>query len=291
VSFFIIKHNPANIPAMKKFFTLIAMTTLLTGCASTLNIDRTYSGKLQDSRARFLVIHYTVSNLQRSIELLTGDQVSVHYLVTDEAQPRIYGMVDENKRAWHAGKSEWKDYKSLGASSIGIEIVNPGYTDTAQGRVYAPFPQKQMDVLLPLIKDIVARNQIAPENILGHSDIAPQRKQDPGPMFPWKQLADAGLIIWPDAEQVKLKQAGFEGHLPDIAWFQKKLHVHGFAVPQTGELDAATQNVISVFQMKYRPANIDGKPDAETAAILEVLTTAPSTIGTPFLEQTAQAQK
>jgi len=276
---------------MKKFLTLIAMTTLLTGCANTLNIDRTYAGKMQDSRARFLVIHYTVSNLERSIALLTGDNVSVHYMVTDEAQPRIYGMVDESKRAWHAGKSEWKDYKSLGASSIGIEIVNPGYTDTSQGRVYAPFPQKQIDVLLPLIKDIVARNQIAPENILGHSDIAPQRKQDPGPMFPWKQLADAGLIIWPNAEQVKLKQAGYEGHLPDAAWFQKKLHLHGFTVPQTGELDAETQNVISAFQMKYRPANIDGKPDAETAAILEVLTTTPSTIVTPFLEQTAQTRK
>ncbi len=272
---------------MKKFLNLIAMTALLTGCASTLNIDRSYAGKMQDSRARFLVIHYTVSDLQRSIALLTGDNVSVHYLVTDEEQPRIYGMVDESKRAWHAGKSEWKDYKSLGASSIGIEIVNPGYTDTPEGRVYAPFPQKQIDVLLPLIRDIVLRNQIARENILGHSDIAPQRKQDPGPMFPWKQLADAGLIIWPDAAQVKLQQAGFEGRVPDVAWFQKKLHTHGYAVPQTGELDAATQNVISVFQMKYRPADIAGKPDAETAAMLEVLTTAP-TVSPAVLAQVPQ---
>uniref|UniRef100_UPI00374DF75A N-acetylmuramoyl-L-alanine amidase n=1 Tax=Undibacterium sp. TaxID=1914977 RepID=UPI00374DF75A len=226
-----------------------------------------------------------------SIQLLTGDNVSVHYLVTDEEQPRIYGMVDESKRAWHAGKSEWKDYKSLGASSIGIEIVNPGYTDTPAGRVYAPFPQKQIDLLMPLIKDIVARNQIAPENILGHSDIAPQRKQDPGPMFPWKQLADAGLIIWPNADQVKARQAAFENQLPDTAWFQKKLHEHGFALEQTGTLDAATKNVISAFQMKYRPANIDGKPDSETAAILDVLTTAPSTIVTPYLEQITRTSK
>jgi N-acetylmuramoyl-L-alanine amidase len=85
--------------------------------------------------------------------------------------------------------SSWKNYTLLNGSSVGIEIVNPGFTEGPNGRIWYPFPQKQIDQLIALVKDIVKRHNIPPENILGHSDIAPQRKQDPGPMFPWHQLA------------------------------------------------------------------------------------------------------
>jgi N-acetylmuramoyl-L-alanine amidase len=112
---------------------------------------------------------------------------------------------------------------------------------------------------------------VKPENVVGHSDIAPQRKVDPGPKFPWKRLADEGLIVWPDAARVAERRAVYERDLPDVAWFQDHLFRHGFEVPRDGALDEQTVRVIAVFQMKYRPARYDGVPDAETAAILDVL--------------------
>ena len=92
-------------------------------------------------------------------------------------------------------------------------------------------------------------------------------------MFPWFQLAQAGLVVWPDAARVTAVRPQFSAQLPGVAWFQKRLATHGYATPQTGELDTATRNVLISFQMKYRPAIIDGTPDAETAALLDVLTT------------------
>jgi len=134
-----------------------------------------------------------------------------------------------------------------------------------------------MDALLPLVKDIVARHGIAPENVLGHSDIAPLRKQDPGPQFPWQRLAQEGLILWPDANRVVAVRPAFEALLPDVAWFQRKLATHGFGLVQSGTYDEATRTTLAAFQMKYRPRDISGVADAETAALLEVLTTPANT--------------
>ena len=257
--------------------TLLAtlMIALLAGCAAPgARIDTSLSARSQSSRVKFVVLHYTVSNLPQSIRILTEQVVSAHYLLTDEIEPRAYHLVDETRQANHAGVSHWKNYTLLNGSSIGIEIVNPGFTVGADGvRTWYPFPQAQIDQLILLLKQIVARHQIAPDNIIGHSDIAPGRKQDPGPMFPWFQLAQAGLVTWPDAVRVTTLRPQFEAQLPDVAWFQKRLAQHGYATAQTGELDTATRNVLIAFQMKYRPAIIDGAPDAETAALLDVLTT------------------
>jgi N-acetylmuramoyl-L-alanine amidase len=220
------------------------------------------------------VLHYTVSDNPTSIKILTEQQVSSHYLVTNHPEPIIYRLVDENRAAYHAGVSSWKNYTQLNNSSIGIEIVNPGWTKTPDGgRAFYPFPQSQMDVLVPLVKDIVQRHGIAPENVLGHSDIAPQRKQDPGPLFPWGRLAQEGLVLWPDANRVAAVRPIFDATLPDIFWFQRKLATHGYAIQQTGVLDQQTRAVLQAFQMKYRPADFAGNPDAETASLLEVLTT------------------
>jgi N-acetylmuramoyl-L-alanine amidase len=250
------------------------LIALLAGCVTTPGgIDKTYSAKGQASRVRFLVLHYTVADKPASLKILTEQQVSAHYLLTDDASPHVYGLVDETRAAYHAGNSSWKGYTQLNNSSIGIEIVNAGWKDTPQGRVYSPFPQAQIDALIPLVKDIVARHGILPENVVGHSDIAPLRKQDPGPMFPWYQLAQAGLVVWPDAHRVAAVRQVFDLQTPDAAWFQKKLAAHGFGLAQTGVFDQPTKTVIAAFQMKYRPANIAGEPDAETAAMLEVLTT------------------
>lgn len=257
---------------MKKIL-LSAMIAVLAGCATQPpHLDNTYSSRGQNSRVRFIVLHYTVADLPNSIKILTEKEVSSHYLLTDTEKPLFYTLVDENRSAWHAGLSYWKGYTQLNNSSVGIEIVNPGFKDTPEGRVWYPFKQAQIDQLIPLLKQIVERHQVAPENILGHSDIAPQRKQDPGPLFPWKQLADAGLVAWPDAAQVAAQRAVYDMQLPDIAWFQQKLSQHGYATPQTGVFDEATRNVMVAFQSKYRQSKWDGEPDAESAAILDVLT-------------------
>jgi len=260
------------------------LIALLAGCATGPQYDKTYTAKGQSSRARFLVLHYTVGDRASSLKTLTEAQVSAHYMVTDDPKPVIYNLVDENNAAWHAGNSSWKNYTQLNNSSIGIEIVNSGWKDTPNGRVYAPFPQSQIDAIIPLVRDIVTRHHITPENVLGHSDIAPLRKQDPGPMFPWKQFADAGLVVWPDAARVALVTPIFQTQLPDVAWYQKKLATWGYGLVQSGNLDEQTRTVLSAFQMKYRPADFAGNPDAETASLLEVLTTpanAPLPVITP----------
>jgi N-acetylmuramoyl-L-alanine amidase len=252
---------------------LAALSVLgLVGCGSAPLIDRSLGTPHQASRARYLVLHYTVSDTAESLRTFTGQterEVSVHYLVTDEAHPRIFGLVDESRVAYHGGFGAWKNEANMNYGSIGIELVNHGWVDGPDGPVWAPFPQRQIDVLMPLIKDIVARHQIAPTNILAHSDIDPQRKQDPGVLFPWQRLVDAGLMAWPDGATVARKTREYETALPALAWFQQKLAQLGYAVAQDGVADEATRRVIVAFQTKYRPRRIDGVPDAETAALLD----------------------
>ncbi|KAF1069441.1 MAG: N-acetylmuramoyl-L-alanine amidase AmiD [Pseudomonas citronellolis] len=249
--------------------SLVLMSLLLAGCAGSggLQIDHEHVSNNQDSRVQYVIVHYTSANFARSMELLTHGEVSAHYLINSNP-PTIYQLVDENRRAWHAGQSEWQGRTWLNSTSIGIELVNPGYYDTPTGKVWAPYPQAQIDALIVLLKDIVKRQGITPEHILGHSDIAPQRKVDPGPMFPWKRLADAGLIPWPKSEEVNRRLVEFNGQVPDAGWFQQELARHGYGVPLNGVLDEATRNVIAAFQMRYRPARFDGQPDLETAALL-----------------------
>lgn len=249
----------------------ILLAFLLAGCASGPPLDTTHTSLNHDSRAQYLVIHFTSESFESALKTLTaGGRVSSHYLVRDDP-PTIYRLVDENRRAWHAGVSSWQGQTQLNAASIGIEITNRGLRGPPGEEVYQPFPAAQMDVVMALIRDIIKRHGIRPDRVVGHSDIAPQRRSDPGPMFPWKRLADEGLIPWPNATTVAARVPAFEQNLPDIAWFQQRLAEHGFVVPQNGELDRETARVITVFQMKYRPARFDGVPDAETAAMLDAL--------------------
>jgi len=242
---------------------------LLAACAGGPPIDTSYRSVSQDSRVQFLVLHFTTSDFPSSLKILTEGPVSSHYLVS--APPvTIYRLVSERRRAHHAGVGSWRGHTYLNASSIGIEIVNLGFRPDTQD--WQEYPEEQVAAVIDLVKDIVRRHGIRPQHIVGHSDIAPQRKLDPGPRFPWKRLADEGLIPWPDAAAVNDRLAELEPSLPDVAWFQQRLARHGFAVPEHGELDEATRNVLRAFQMKYRPARHDGEPDAETAALLAVLT-------------------
>ena len=253
-----------------KILSSLAIVALAAGCAGGPPIDTTYSSVSQDSRAQYLVIHFTSEDFASSLKVLTQGPVSAHYLVRDDP-PIVYRLVDENRRAYHAGVSSWKGQTQLNAASIGIEIVNLGDRGPPDALTWSDYPKAQIDVVVALVKDIVKRHDIRPDRIVGHSDIAPQRKVDPGPRFPWKRLADEGIIPWPDARAVAQRRPPFEAQLPDVAWFQDRLEKHGFAVPKTGELDPATRRVVAAFQMKYRPERFDGTPDAETAALLDVL--------------------
>lgn len=248
---------------------LALILVLLAGCGG-LRIDTSHTAAGQNSRVQYVILHYTSAGLQRSLGLLTETEVSSHYLIGD-VPATIYRLVDEDRRAWHAGASQWQGRTWLNASSIGIELVNQGYYDGPNGRYWQPFAPAQIDQLVVLLKDIVQRHQLPLGSIIGHSDVAPQRKVDPGPLFPWKRLADEGLVPWPDETAVARQQALFATSLPSVQWFQEQLARQGYLVPQHGELDEATRNVVAAFQMKYRPANHDGQPDAETAARLLVL--------------------
>lgn len=250
---------------------LAATAALLAGCASGPRVDTSHRAASQGPRVDLLVIHYTALDFATSLRVLTESGVSSHYLV-DVDPPTIYRLVDEDRRADHAGVSFWRQRHLLNTSSIGIEIVNPGYEDTPEGRRWFPFPKAQIDAVVALVRDIVRRWQIPPERVLGHGDIAPGRKVDPGPLFPWKRLADEGLAVWPDEAQVAAHRPAYEQQLPDVAWFQQRLARVGYLVPRGGELDAKTRDVLVAFQMRFRPARHDGEPDAETAAMLAALT-------------------
>jgi N-acetylmuramoyl-L-alanine amidase len=271
----------------------VAGVALLAGCASGPPIDDSYRSVSQGPRVDLLVLHYTALDFPTSLRVLTQQVVSSHYLV-DIDPPTIYRLVEEDRRANHAGVSGWDRRTLVNTSSIGIEIVNLGYVDTPEGRRYTPYPAQQIDAVVALVRDIVQRWQIPKERVVGHADIAPGRKQDPGPLFPWKRLADEGLALWFDEAKAAAMRPQFELHLPSLGWFRQRLAQVGYLVPfgappafatndtrdvkdvntseAAAEPDTALRNVLISFQMRFRPARYDGTPDAETAAILAALT-------------------
>ncbi|RSE98171.1 N-acetylmuramoyl-L-alanine amidase [Achromobacter aegrifaciens] len=257
---------------MRRLFLAPLAAAILAGCAARgpagLDLDTSITAVSQASRVRSIVLHYTSVDDARSMELLSKGKVSSHYLVNDAG--RVYQLVDENRAAWHAGASSWYGNIAMNSTSIGIEIVNPGWTEGSDGKpVWHPYNDQQLRALTILLRDIAQRHGVTPENIVGHSDIAPQRKVDPGPLFPWKTLAEAGIGRWYDetgaAEHLARLQV--QG-IPDVAWFQKQLARLGYACPQDGTLSPATIGALAAFQMHYRPTLYDGQPDAETAAIM-----------------------
>jgi len=251
-----------------------AAALLLAGCATGPRFDDTYRSDGHRSRVRALVIHYTVADFDATMRIMKRGEATYHYVIGANP-PTVYRIVDEDRAAFHAGRSSWRGYTNLNESSIGISLINRGSGgDEPSGEIgdWEEYSPAQLDVAIQLVKDIVNRHLIRPEFVLGHSDIAPQRKVDPGPRFPWKRLADEGLIPWPDAAEVARRLPAFQANLPDVLWFQDRLAAHGFVVPLSGILEGETQRVIAAFQMKYRPARYDGVPDAETAAMLDVLT-------------------
>ncbi len=201
--------------------TLLASFSMLAAACTTPTLvnrgdyyaDTSLPARSVDSRIRFLVMHYTEIGEAPSLRVLTQENVSAHYVVpdaprTERGAPVVYQLVPESERAWHAGVSAWQGATELNGVSIGIENVNRGPIDTPHGRMWAPYPPAQVDAIVRLAKDIVARYRIPPTRVVGHSDIAPQRKIDPGPLFPWRALAKAGVGAWPADEWVAARLAG-----------------------------------------------------------------------------------
>lgn len=257
---------------MSKLFrvALCVFTLYLTGC-SAINVEKKYRSNSYDNRIQWIVLHYTSADFERSLHLLTNTAVSSHYLISEQPV-KVYQLVDESKRAWHAGDSSWRGRTWLNATSIGIELVHPGYTEQAGERIWHDWSTEQIDSLIVLLHDILHRYQLPIESVIGHSDIAPQRKVDPGPKFPWSRLAQEGMIRWPLTTDIDFYEPIFLVELPDALWFQEQLAALGYAIHQSAEFDEQTQQVISALQMKYRPSNFSGTADAETAAILQSLT-------------------
>ncbi len=237
----------------------------------TAKVDgNTYTSKGQNSRIRFIIIHYTVSNKARSIDLLTNTEVSSHYLITDDKEDPIFYLVDENKRAWHAGSSNWKNFTNLNDNSIGIEIVNKGYLMENGEMKFFEFTPDQIQKSVLLLKDLIKRYNIEPQNILGHSDIAPQRKEDPGPLFPWEVLYKTyGIGIWYDEETKEKYTGSLKIVTPKDV--QNELRKFGYPIETTNIYDEQTRNVIRVFQFHFRASKYDGLIDDETFSILKAL--------------------
>ncbi|WP_231724717.1 N-acetylmuramoyl-L-alanine amidase [Leptotrichia sp. oral taxon 847] len=234
----------------------------------TINSDYTSQG--QNYRQRFIILHYTAIGREGSLKTLTTEEVSAHYLVSDDRNDPVYYLVDESKRAWHAGLSEWKTSKNLNDSSVGIEIVNDGDAHGA----FVPYKSFQIKNVAVLVKYLSDKYQIPATNILGHEDIAPQRKSDPGPLFPWKELYKKyNLGMWYDEDKKQAYEAQYSSIWNTVtpSVVQTELKKFGYAIDITNGWDKQTQNVIKVFQHHFRPSKYDGKIDLETFAILKAL--------------------
>ncbi|CBV42196.1 N-acetylmuramoyl-L-alanine amidase [Halomonas elongata] len=257
----------------------LVLSALLAGCTSLesrdgYRVDHGHPSSAHDSRVSQLILHYTHEDEATSLSILTGPRVSSHYLLpvpARQGEQRVYQLVDESRRAWHAGASHWRGQSGLNATSIGIEIVNAGPERGADQPRWAPYPDAQIDTLIALLRDIAARHDIAPDDILGHADVAPERKVDPGPAFPWKRLHEAGIGAWPDTDEVAHYRRRFATRPPDLTTFQQALAEWGYTLPASGRLDERTRAVLRAFQMHFRPADYRGRPDIESAARLWAL--------------------
>ncbi|MFY9589269.1 N-acetylmuramoyl-L-alanine amidase [Rickettsia endosymbiont of Halotydeus destructor] len=236
-----------------------------------ITIDKTtYKATIFDNRIKFLILHYTEQNFEKSIESLTGSRVSAHYLVNDQNPNHIFQLVEEQNRAWHAGVSNWKGRNNINDTSIGIEIVNLGFTlDEKNQKIWHPYPLEQINSVINLCQQIIHNYDIKPTDIIAHSDIAPSRKVDPGPLFPWKQLYDNGIGAWYDVGKVKSLMPHID--ILDIKTIQEKFIKYGYGLEATGIMDSQTHQVITSFQIHFRPSNFSGILDSETAAILDSL--------------------
>ncbi len=221
--------------------------------------------KREKKKIEFLILHYTgMKNDKLAIQRLTSfnSNVSCHYYITSSG--KLIQMVPDLYIAWHAGKSNWKNRRSLNRNSIGIEISNPGHQNS-----YRKFKDKQIECLIKLLRHLIKIYKIDQRNILGHSDISPLRKKDPGEKFPWKYLHKKKIGIWHNLNPKKLKL--IRGKMTGFNFnkFIKYLNKIGYNTKFSNHYEL--KKIIKIFQMKFRPELIDGKLDLECYEIAKSL--------------------
>jgi N-acetylmuramoyl-L-alanine amidase len=192
-------------------------------------------------------------------------EVSSHYIVHEDG--RLVQMVREAERAWHAGQGSWKGRADINSRSIGIEIVNEGH----EGGLPA-YPDRQIEAVIVLCRDIASRHGIMPEHVLGHSDTAPGRKLDPGERFPWHELAAAGVGHHVEPAAIEPGAVLAQGDIgPEVRTLQGMLAAYGYGVPEHGRFDAETARVVEAFQRHFRTRRVDGIADVSTRETLSSL--------------------
>jgi N-acetylmuramoyl-L-alanine amidase len=220
------------------------------------------------ARPDILLLHYTgMASTQAALERLCdpGPQVSSHYLVFEDG--RIFQLVPEARRAYHAGASHWEGSTDINSRSVGIEIGNQGHDFGCPA-----FPDAQIERVIALCRDIVARWSIAPWHVLAHSDIAPSRKRDPGEVFPWQRLAAAGVGAYVAPEPIVRGGALCPGdHGEAVARLQRLLADYGYGITASGYYDSTTHEMVTAFQRHFRTARVDGIADPSTVKTLEKL--------------------
>jgi N-acetylmuramoyl-L-alanine amidase len=214
-----------------------------------------------------LVLHYTgMQTGEEAIARLRDPEarVSSHYVVEEDG--RVFRLVPEERRAWHAGVSYWRGRRNVNGDSIGIEIVNPGHEWG-----YRAFPEAQVAAVIELVADIRTRWEIEDRDIVGHADVAPARKEDPGELFPWKRLAEAGHGLWAEAPAAPGAPIGEGEEGAAVFALQAGLTRLGYDLPPSGKFDADTAAVVRAFQRHWRQERVDGMADGETRARLIAL--------------------
>lgn len=218
-----------------------------------------------------LVLHYTgMESEERALRWLCDPEsgVSAHYFVFEDG--RIAAMVDEGRRAWHAGKSFWAGETDINSRSIGIEIANPGHEFG-----YRAFPEAQIASVIVLCRSILSRHPIPPERVLAHSDVAPARKEDPGELFPWQALRKAGIGHWEPPDPIVAGEAWRLGdRATDVARLKRRFRKYGYGLSESQDFDEDTAAVVRAFQRHFRPERIDGVADISTLRTLERLSAA-----------------
>ena len=223
-----------------------------------------------------LVLHYTgMATGEDALERMCDSkaEVSAHYMVWEDG--RIAQLVEEDKRAWHAGVASWQGQQDLNSRSIGIEIVNGGHDFRAPDGSLPPYPRPQIHALLDLVHDILGRHAIPATRILGHSDIAPLRKQDPGEHFPWERLARAGISLWPDFDGTTKEVIGKgleRGASGSSVWrLQTMLSEIGYGFDVTDIYGETCENVVTAFQRRWLPEQVTGQADLTTLRRIGVI--------------------
>ena len=273
---------------------IISGFLIITGCATRNTV--VIESENQDTRVRIIVIHHTTGNFKGSFDILTkdsGNPVSSHYLIPEPGDPsytekdlKLYSLVQEEGRAWHAGSSYWAGKTSLNDMSVGIELVNQTYcrnteqaipteqTDQTTARIcfYPDFADSQIEILTDLLSGILARHtEVKPTDIIGHADIAPQRKIDPGPRFPWQRLYRLGYGAWYDDDTVFRYWEQFRLEMPQVLTLQTALNFYGYNIELSGEHDEQSRNVVRAFQMHFLPWQVSGEFNDETVAVMYAL--------------------